>query len=504
VRARLSPSPEWTTTALTLAVAAAIVLWRGLPSLGPVPDEGLYSSDSAIPVLMSNLASGGPLDWLYWGQDRFGSWPFLLARGAGALVGHAWTPHALHVAHLLWFTLALVPWMGLAGRGAPVAGAGFLLLPALSPLLGRVLGDLGTVDGWQLPALLWAWWGLRRATRARRPAGWLALAAAAAALATWTSLVSAPLLLVLALVEGSALGLTAWTRVKLVLPAVVGVLVESAVRISWHAAVRSRGWRDVRTPARLDTGYLLENARQVTAVAWQHGAAPWLLAAFAVAIVAARRPRALEAPERRTILGAALAAATALLIVMAVRQVRENGYYFRYLGVSLELAVLGTSAAAGLGAFQLTGRAWPRLGPGLVRLASLGAVILLAPVARPDARESVLRPVAIEIGARYPGAVLAASYWRTYAIAGLLPPGRVVPVPREGEWNRRPDWVPFLHRGGPVLVGRPDDGGPPAPTVLERGARLVLVDPDVLHVPPFPAQSTGEWLSVYRAPAPAP
>jgi hypothetical protein len=73
-------------------------------------------------------------------------------------------------------------------------------------------------------------------------------------------------------------------------------------------------------------------------------------------------------------------------------------------------------------------------------------------------------------------------------------------VPKEGEWNRRPDWVPFLGSGRPVLVGRPDtDPGPPPATLRERDADLLLVEPDVLHLPPFPAESTGERLSLYRA-----
>jgi hypothetical protein len=67
----------------------ALMLFRALPFLGPVPEGGLYNSDSAIPVLMSNLATGAPVDWLFWGQDRFGSWPFLVARAAGALAHRA-------------------------------------------------------------------------------------------------------------------------------------------------------------------------------------------------------------------------------------------------------------------------------------------------------------------------------------------------------------------------------------------------------------------------------
>ena len=487
--------------ALALAAMGAVVLWRTLPFLGPVPPEGLYNSDSAIPVLMSNLATGAPVDWLFWGQDRFGSWPFLLARAGGALAGRAWTPEAMHVLRTLWMVAALVPWVALAGRGGVVAAAGLLLLPGLNPLLGRVLVDLGTVDGWQLPTLLWAWWGLRRAALAPRPLGWLALATSAGVLATWTSLVSAPLLLVLAVLErgGARVGWRA-RGLLLLLPLVAGVLVESVVRTSWHVAVRARGWPDVRTPARLDTGHLVENLVQVLAVAWRVGALPWMVAALLAGGYAAAFSRASRrAPEEWTLMGCGATSLMALLVVVAVRHVRDNAYNPRYLGVGLSLAVLGTSVLLGLLFQALETRLWPRAAPALSALTGLGVAVLVAPTARPDPRELVLRPAAAEIATRHPGVVLAASYWRTYALAGLLPPRTVIPVPREGEWNRRPDWAAALRGGGPVLVGWPDTerGRPPA-TLVERGVRLVLVEPDVVTIPPFPGESTGERLSLYR------
>ena len=484
--------------ALLLGAMVGLVLWRRLPFLGPVPPGGLYDSDAAVPVLMSNLATGGPVDWLFWGQDRFGAWPFLAARMAGALAHEAWTPHGMHVLRTLWMVAGLVPWLALAGRAGPVAAAGYLLLPATGPLLQRVLPNLGTVDGWQVPALLWACWGLRGVARGARSGRWLALAVVAGALATWTSLVSAPLLAVLAVVEGRGGEPGARRRAALALPVVAGVVVEGTVRTLWHRTVRSQGW-DVRTPASLDAGHLLDNAAGVLATAWQAGAAPWLVAAVlaAAAALAVRRWRA--EPEACTVAGAGLAALTALLVVVSVRHVRENGYHPRYLCLPLSLAVLGTWVVIGLGVRALAERWLPRAAPVAVGVLALAAVALLAPVAGPDPREEVLRPVAAELSARHGGAVLAASYWRAYALAALVPPGAIVPVPREGDWNRRPDWIPALRSGRPVLVGSPDRAGDsPPPRLVERGAPLVLVQPDVLTVPPFPGESTGERLSLYR------
>ncbi|HZW88315.1 MAG TPA: hypothetical protein VFF12_04485, partial [Myxococcaceae bacterium] len=466
-----------------------LVLWRALPFLGPVPEGGLYNSDSAVPVLMANLATGAPVDWLFWGQDRFGSWPFLLARAAGALTHGAWTPHGMHVVRTLWMVGALVPWVALAGRAGPVAAAGLLVLPGLNPLLDRVLVDLGTVDGWQVPTLLWAWWGVRGAAAGARPGKWLVLATAAGALATWTSLVSAPLLIVLAGVEGSAAGRGLRRRVALLLPALAGLVVESVVRSAWHRAVRARGWPDVRTPASLDVGHLLENAGQVVLTAWRVGAVPWFLVAIAAAAAALAVHRWRATPEGRTVAGAGAAALTSLLVVAAVRHVRDNGYNPRYLCLGLSLAALGVSVLVGLGVHGAASRLRPPWQWALPGVVGLGTVLLLAPVATPDPREVVLRPAVAQISARYPGAVLALSYWRTYALAGLLPPGTVIPVPRQGEWNRRPDWADALRSGRPVLVGMPDPGEAPPPSLVERGTALVLVEPAVLTLRPFPGES---------------
>jgi len=190
-----------------------------------------------------------------------------------------------------------------------------------------------------------------------------------------------------------------------------------------------------------------------------------------------------------------------LLVVISVRHVRDNGYNPRYLGLGLCLAVLGVSVLVGLAVHAAAARL---RAPGAVALpgvVGLGVVLLLAPVARPDPREVVLRPAAEAIAARWPGAVLTLGYWRTYALAALIPPGGVIPVPRQGEWNRRPDWVAALRSGRPVLVGTPDPGPPPPPELVERGASLVLVEPVVLTLPPFPGESSGERVSLYR-PAP--
>ena len=73
---------------------------------------------------MANLATGAPVDWLFWGQDRFGSWPFLLARAAGRSPAGRGRRTGCTCSGPLWMAAALVPWLALAGRARAVAGGG--------------------------------------------------------------------------------------------------------------------------------------------------------------------------------------------------------------------------------------------------------------------------------------------------------------------------------------------------------------------------------------------
>src|SRR5262245_46794990 len=96
---------------LVLAVAwaaAAVAVLAVIRTCGPDSDwVGMWTSDAAIPVLMSNQARFTPFELYYWGQDRFGSLPFLLASAWHVVTGFVWTPQRLAVAMALFaFTSA--------------------------------------------------------------------------------------------------------------------------------------------------------------------------------------------------------------------------------------------------------------------------------------------------------------------------------------------------------------------------------------------------------------
>lgn len=500
-----------------VAGATALLVWalRCFPELGPMPEGGAYNSDSAIPVLMSNQAGGGPYHWLFWGQDRFGAWPFLLARLLAAPFTARWTPHGLHVAEVLFLGSALVPWLGLVPRGRAFAVAAFLLLPVLSPVLRRTLVDLGHVDVWQVGALLWTWWALRRAAGPPllRPALWAACLGGA--LATWSSLVSAPLLLVLGLWESARVRWSIRRCAALCLPAVVGVCLEATVRTAWHAAVRARHWRDVRTRASFDLGHLGENVTRLAASAVAAGAWVWFIGVLVAALlsVAFLRGRAhLRLQTRKstafrsvawTVIGSAISTWLCLALLVATRHVRENGWAPRYFGVPLVFAILGVAAGLGAVLEMLLSSRWPRAAGPALAVAGLVAVVLGLPRPAPDPRAQLLQSMAEALAKNFPGAALLDGYWRTYALAAFVPPGFLVPIPADGEWNRRPDWVALLEPGRPVLVGTTGplslaaEAAPPVERV-QYGVRLVLVQPNVAILPAQPDEAPEDRLSLYR------
>jgi hypothetical protein len=496
-----------------VAGATALVLWalRCLPELGPMPEGGAYNSDSAIPVLMSNQAGGGPYHWLFWGQDRFGAWPFLLARLLAALFAAHWTPHALHVAEVIFLGSALVAWLGLVPRGRALSVAAFLLLPVLSPVLRRTLVDLGHVDVWQVGALLWTWWALRRAAGPPplRPALWAACLGGA--LATWSSLVSAPLLLVLGLLESARARSSTRRYAALCLPAVVGVCVEAMVRRAWHAAVLARHWRDIRTPASFDSGHIGENVTRLAANAVAAAAWPWFIGVLVVGVLAVtmlsgRGRLELDAGlglVAWTVVASAISTWLCLAVLVATRHVRESGWAPRYFGVPLVFAILGVAAALGVAFEILLSTRWPRAAGPVLAVAGLVAVVLGLPRPAADPRAQRLQAVAEALAKSHPGAALLDGYWRTYALAAFVPPGFLVPIPADGEWNRRPDWVALLQPGRPVLVGTTGllslsaEAAPPLERV-QYGVRLALVQPNIAILPAQPDEAPEDRLSLYR------
>lgn len=109
--------------------------------------QGGYSSDTAIPVLMANGADFKPFDFYYWGQDRFGSWPFLLYRLGGLSTDLRFSPFQLYLGMYLLMHLSILLYSWKKGPGLLLS---ILLLLHFWKGISTFLFDLAQPYGWQL------------------------------------------------------------------------------------------------------------------------------------------------------------------------------------------------------------------------------------------------------------------------------------------------------------------------------------------------------------------
>jgi hypothetical protein len=446
--------------ALAVAVAvAALVFQRAFLFLGP-DSTGLpgFNSDSGVPVLMSNETRWDVFHAYYFGEDRFGAWPFLAAHVLGGILGRPVTPEFLHGLATLFLLLGALPAMALC---RPMPGLGLLayVIAVLTSEAKGSLFELAQVYPWQLPLLFWAWWCLRRAARAEggRPlAVWLTLATAFCFLATWTSALSGPLLFVLSGLESRGLQAKRPRRLGLLLlPALLAILGEAALRLCYHLYVKAHFQRDFHTAMRLDPGHLRQSLGEV----WLRLQTPTVLGALCVlslcvALLLRRRTPGLHLGALEcTVLGAFLLAVLPLPVLTLLQQVRLNDYAPRYFAPTYVFAVWGGLVALVIWLPSLLrGRARPTALVAMTVLLSALA-LSLSPHEGVDASYARMRTTAEKLSRRAPGAVLLDGYWGTYVFAALVPKGALLPLPRGGDWNRMPALESSLPLASTVLVG---------------------------------------------------
>jgi len=492
--------PAWEALAALVAWAASLALAvRLLPPGSPwlLP----YTSDSAIPVLMARAPAVDLFHAYYWGQDRFGAWPFLAARAMG---GTAWTAEGLQVLLLgvVWTAGLALAW--LVRRGG-LSGGVLALLPlvlALHPVVRPHVLELSQPYGWQLSALVGAWAALRALAQARtgRAAlGWGMVAWVPSALAVWVSASSTPVLAGLTALEALRArargeGLTGGRRVVLAVPLVLAMLFERQLRRLYHRFAEHHFHSDFRTQVELDRGHLLDNAWQLTGRMLE-GPLP-LLAVLALLLAglgvvgwraradAARVPEALWVAA-----GCGLAALAQLPVLVAVTHVRLNGLGPRYLGLVHLFAALGLGALV-LAALErwcpLAVRRWCGLG---VAVSLVGVALLRPAPPAPEAGFVQARSAARALAAVAPGSLLVGGYWDVYTLASLQQPEATLrPVPQQSDYQRTPFLVPTLRAASEWVWVQPEPEGPAEPPATRRQEHQVQWQRDaepLLRVPGF-------------------
>ncbi|HLL03989.1 MAG TPA: hypothetical protein VK539_25615 [Myxococcaceae bacterium] len=472
--------PAWGTLAALVAWAASLALAvrllpPGSPWLSP------YTSDSAIPVLMARAPVVDLFHAYYWGQDRFGAWPFLAARALG---GTAWTAEGLQglLLGFVWAAVLALAWRVRRGGLSGGVLALLLLVLALHPGVRPYVLELSQPYGWQFATLVGAWAGLRALAGARTGLAalvWGTVAWVPSALAVWVSASSTPVLAALTVLEAVRArargeGPTGLRRVALALPLVLAMLFERQLRRLYHRFSEHHFHSEFRTQVSLDWGHLLDNAWQLIGRMLE-GPVP-LLAVLALLIaglgVVAWRARAAVArvPESLWVAaGCGLAALAQLPVLVAVMHVRLNGYDPRYLGLAHLLAALGLGLLVLAAVERWCPPAVRRWGEYAVVAGLLGVAVLRPAPAAPEAGFVQARSAANALAAVAPGSLLVGGYWDVYTLASLQPPEATArPVPQEGDYQRTPFLVPTLRAASEWVWVQPEPEGPAEPPATRR------------------------------------
>ncbi|PTL82020.1 hypothetical protein [Vitiosangium sp. GDMCC 1.1324] len=477
-----------------------------------------WNSDSAITVLQSNDPVFDAFRLYYYGQDRFGAWPWLAAQGWRALTGFDWTPYRLFLWHATWACTACLALLGLHRRVGLFLAAGFAALALLSPLFQLQLFAINQPYGWQLTALLLAWWTLTRFIEAlaapsptRATWGWGAAATVFTTMACWISPTSGPLLLVCLMVQGCRAGVLSppgrgrWRLLGSLVPLAAGIGFEAWVRHVYHRFAKHEFGYDYRTSMQLDNGYLLANTRAVFGRVLEHELAPLVLFGWAAGFIALafllfhlRRRTLAGQTEQAELAALTLAFAGAALanavITLLVRHARLNEHDIRYLVPTFALGVL----AAAAGFFFLLGQV-PQL---RTRLGALSAFLAVGVIAgshllmKPRVPEPLLalaQETTDAVVARAAGTVLLGGYWDSYILGALDPEHRLPTVAIEMDQQRTPFWVPQLREAREILVSfiqnaqEPWAGTleQPNPWLLQYGVPFQLADARWAVHPPF-------------------
>lgn len=481
----------------------------------------MFNSDSAIVVLMANENRPTTVyNTYYYGQDRFGAWPFLIAQVIHRATDYHWTNRALFIIQTIWLFIGVLLLSTMSRRVDVVVGLLFLLPLCLHVTTRQNLFDLSQPYAWQTTALIFSWWGLRRFCeycfgpvennrRKLKPIAWGLLTFWFALLAVLSSTISGPVLCFLLVLEGlrsiyKAHGEQDFKKLDLkrlgkqcllvALPVASAVAVEFLLRVSYHHYSQKHFGSDNRTAAHLDRGHLIENLiNQWT----RFSNSPWwllsLLPLLFVAVLGARyiyllkgnreklrgSLRTLFLEDAILVIGTFGIGLINFVITVLVSHVRINEYSERYL----TLSYLFIFFSGLLTLLLLAGRSkrYRRPLQTAIAVASLAFLLFKFPPAVINPFYTRLKETASNLSQKASGSVLLGGYWETYVFAALDPNSSIVPVPAEGQTLRTPWTVEALKQADQIIVEHrpPSLGGPeaPAPYLVQYGIPLRLITP---------------------------
>lgn len=502
---------------MLLAMAVwGVFLWRAVNVFKPgVYSATFFNSDCAIPVLMSNDDRPVTLfNLYYYGVDRIGGWPFLLAQGVRRATGFRWSPQSVSAVQTSWLFIGALVLVALARKLWFVPAFVFLLVLCLHGETKYQIFTLAITYAWQLPALLLGWYCLRRLLEhelasVRRPikrVAWFILTFWFCYLAIWSSIASIIFLLFLFALEAFRI----WVKDKsfklrpLGRPLVLGLIpilaatgAERLQKQSYYRHSLKHYGTDFRTRFEFDSGYIGTNLKaqvdNLIRMEWWplHLIATLVVVAILAACAYALVTRGGEVGNKlrqklahdAVFLAVGLYGIALLNFVLAivVSHVRLNLYEDRYLILTSLLspvaAIMFVFLAVQYCAQRATGRRFV-IPVFIIALLALLAYRFPVVIFRED--YSLYQDTADAIAAKSQRVILLGDYWATYVVAAQEGQGRIVPVPLNPGENRMPWTSDDVQRADAVVVeyrrSRLQVAGQPPPRMSFYGKPMRLAD----------------------------
>jgi hypothetical protein len=459
-------------------------------------------------------------DYYSYGQDRWGSLPFLLARILHKWSGYHWSPQDMHVFRAIWLFAGLLIITRLVSHNRSVVLLTALIAICLPELTRIHIFDLSELYAWQIPGIFLSWYIARRLfaikfirTRPRISVNVLSLLWATAFFAVsfltiWTSVASGPFLCFLVAIEAARDDLTSshdssskWERAKYVLGlalVALGMFGEKLLRTAYHTYCLKRWGSENRTQMALDFGYLHANlAAQIHTYLksswWPVTLLPALLLVTLALLFIYRWWRKAIEPSRKPmrilmddnlilILGMWGMGLMNFVMSVSIVHIRLMAYETRFHTLPWFLGVTG-----GLLSLIWVFRHLLECSPvrrHYMRWVTVAAFLfLLFQFPTPTVSPNYLtdQKTATTLAEKLPEATLMGGYWDTYLLIALQKTNAMLPLPLQGEPLRMP-WTPaMLPDAKQVIVeyrrSNVSSSHSAPPMLIQYGITLRLVEP---------------------------
>ncbi|MCB1166242.1 MAG: hypothetical protein KDK33_08815 [Leptospiraceae bacterium] len=466
---------------------ACMILIAGLflfqfPRYHPGSDvfENGFSSDTAIPILMINADYFSPFSLYYWGQDRFGSWPFLIFRAIGRVFSIHWSAVAVAAGMYLFVHLCMLAYFWSARNGAWELLAGYAILH-FWPGVATFIFDLSQPYGWQLGSLFLCF-RAADGLYTGRSKKWISLILFAifAFLSIWlspSSVIYAGFYAISGFGRNYQKPLQAFAAAGLV---IVAYLLHSALRNSVLGFNETHFLYTFETPLEWDiSGISLALPHLSKSIS------TWEILVWGLGMVLLASGFSYEQFHLRkrpaTVWSWAAASIVFLVAICALNWFALNQFAPRYVAVPRLMFPLSLVVYAS----RLDYPARLRRNRGFVAALPLALLaVLFLPHSRISKSFLLRSKEASYLETRYPGIPLVGSYWNTYVYASLQSGAGNLPQPGIGQYRRTPFLMPQILAAHQLLVNHNSfslylKNGEPVESLRFGGQRYILEGPRI-------------------------